>query len=204
MLAALLVCASAYAQHFDPAHRHSVEVSTGVPPLQTSVFGSSLSARMGRGFTEDKIFCPTFNIAYTFAMGERWDLNVIVNGCGAFVRRSYYPYTTVTGVTDDGYEYSYKEFNFKADPESTETTYSGTMYTPMVAFRWKWLRRDNMRLYSSFGLGCLVLGNFGLFIPTPYLTPVGINFGAGHFYGLAELNLSCASTGLLAGVGYRF
>ena len=204
LLAALLVCVSSFAQQFDPEHRHSIEVSTGIPPLQTSVFGSSISVRMERGFSEDRIFCPSFNIAYTYAMSERWDLNVIVNGCGAYVRRSYYPYTLVTETTDDGYQYSYKQFDFKADPESTEVAYSGTMYTPMVNFRWKWLRRDKMRLYSSFGLGCLVLGNFGLFIPTPYLTPVGVNFGAGHIYGIAELNLSCASTGLLAGVGYRF
>lgn len=204
LLVALLACTIANAQQFDPEHRHSIEVSTGIPPLQSSVFGSSISVRMERGFSEDRVFIPTFNIAYTYAMSERWDLNVIVNGCGAYIRRSYYPYTLITETTEDGYQYSYKQFDTKADPESTETVYSGTMYTPMVDFRWKWLRRDNMRLYSSFGLGCLVLGNFGLFIPTPYLTPVGINFGAGHFYGLAEFNLSCASTGLLAGVGYRF
>lgn len=204
LLSALCVCVSSYAQQFDPEHRHSIEISTGVPPLQVGVFGSSLSARMGRGYTEDDLFYPTINIAYTYAMSEKWDLNVIVNACGAIIRNNYYPSTTVTTTTPDGQEHIYKEYDFKAEPTSTKVYYSGTMYTPMVNFRWKWLRRDKMRLYSSFGLGCLVLGNFGLFIPTPYLTPIGINFGAGHFYGLAEMNISCASTGLLAGVGYRF
>lgn len=204
LLAALLVCTSSFAQQFDPDHRHSIEISTGIPPLQTSVFGSSVSVRMERGFKEERVFCPSFNIAYTYALSEKWDLNVIVNGCGAYVRRDYYPGHTVTDTPENGYEYTRTEYDYNADPESSSIDYSGTMYTPMVDFRWKWLRRDNMRLYSSFGVGCLVLGNFGLFIPTPYLTPVGINFGSGHLYGLAELNLSCASTGLIAGVGYRF
>lgn len=204
LLAVLLVCSSSYAQHFDPEHRHSIEISTGIPPLQTSLFGSSISKRIEHGFKEDRVFCPTFNIAYTYAMNERWDFNVIINGCGAYVRRYYYPHTVITETTPDGYSYERNEYDYKSDPISSETKYSGTMYTPMVDFRWKWLRRDNLKLYTSFGLGCLVLGNFGLFIPTPYLTPVGINIGAGHIYGLAELNISCASTGLIAGVGYRF
>lgn len=203
VLSAAAFSLPASAQHFDPEHRHSIEISTGIPPLQVGLFRPSDSVIIMNGISIKHLYEPSFNIAYTYAMSERWDLNVIINGCGAFMRRDHYPYTMATETYPDGTTYEYKVYDQNAEPVSSEKYYSGTMYTPMVNFRWKWLRRDNMRLYSSFGLGCLVLG-YRLFIPTPYLTPIGINFGSGHFYGIAELNISCASTGALAGVGYRF
>ena len=74
----------------------------------------------------------------------------------------------------------------------------------MVDFRWKWLRRENMRLYSSLGIGCIMMDNFNFVSPYPYLTPIGISFGNGEIYGLAELNFSNAATFLLIGAGIRF
>jgi hypothetical protein len=176
---ALLTNAPVHAQPFDPKHRHSIELSTGVPPAQVLLLGSSSSAKVMGGYSEKKLFTPSLNIAYTYAMNERWDFNVIVNACGAILRREY-------------------------DTGTSKVAYSGTWYTPTVDFRWKWLRRDNFRLYSSFGLSCFVMGNFSIVLPLPYLTPVGINFGSGKLYGIAEFNVSTAATGLLAGIGYRF
>lgn len=205
-LAALLLSEPAKAQHFDPEHRHSIEISTGVPPIQSLLLGgSSYSVQMTRGFKDTRLFIPSINIGYTYAMNERWDFNVIINACGAIMRRDNYPMKEIQEYDDEGNLFwTREEADFSADVVSSSIKYSGTMYTPMIDFRWKWLRRDNWRLYSSFGLGCLVIGNFSLFIPTPYLTPIGINFGKGHFYGLAEMNISCASTGLMFGAGYRF
>ena len=205
LLAVLLVSVTSYAQHFDPDHRHSIEISTGVPPVQSLLFGSNSYARMNGGFKDTRLFLPSVNVAYTYAMNERWDFNVVINACSAIFRRDYYPMKDTEIIDDEGNVVASKQLaDFNGEVQSSKIVYPGEMYTPMIDFRWKWLRRDNWRLYSSFGLGCLVVGNFSLFIPTPYLTPVGVNFGSGHFYGLAELNISCASTGLLAGVGYRF
>ena len=205
-LAALLLSTPARAQHFDPEHRHSIEISTGVPPAQSLLLSTSNGyAQMTRGFKDTRLFIPSLNIGYTYAMNERWDFNVIINACGAIYRRDNYLMHEIEVKDDDGNLLDIqREIDYEAGIQSSSTQYSGTMYTPMVDFRWKWLRRDNWRLYSSFGLGCLVIGDFSLFIPTPYLTPIGINFGKGHFYGLAEMNISCASTGLMFGAGYRF
>ncbi len=35
--AALSVCSMASAQHFDPEHRHSIEISAGIPPLHAQL-----------------------------------------------------------------------------------------------------------------------------------------------------------------------
>ena len=206
LLSAVLLSSPAKAQPFDPEHRHSIEISTGVPPVQSLVLStSSHSVQISRGFKDTRLFIPTFNLAYTYSMNEKWDLNVVINGSGAFYRRDQYPMKEVEYRDAEGNLLNRNnEPDYKAGILSSRTLYSGTMYTPMVDFRWKWMIRDNFRLYSSFGLSCVVLGNFGLFIPLPYLTPIGINFGKGHFYGLAEVNASSASTGLLTGAGYRF
>lgn len=206
VLPLVLLSTTARAQHFDPEHRHSIEISTGVPPAQSLLLGTSNSyAQMTRGFKDTRLFIPSINIGYTYAMNERWDLNVVINACGAITRRDNYPTKEISEYDDAGNIMGTRtEGDFNADVVSSSIQYSGTMYTPMVDFRWKWLRRDNLRLYSSFGLACLVIGDFSLVIPAPYLTPIGINYGKGHFYGLAEMNISCASTGLMLGAGYRF
>lgn len=160
-------CLSVQAQHFDPEHRHSLELSTGFLPVQTS---SEYLARGGilsvpyetiKEVITGKSLIPNFNIAYNFVLSEYWDLNAIVN-------------------------------------------LSKTIVTPMVDLRWKWLRRENMRLYSSLGIGCIMMDNFNFVSPYPYLTPIGISFGKGEIYGLAELNFSNAATFLLIGAGIRF
>ena len=206
LLPALLVCTPGSAQQFDSEHRHSIELTTGVPPAQSLLLATSnLSSSVYGGFKDTRLFIPTINVGYTYAMNERWDFNVIINACGAFFRRDKYLQNEVEIRDEAGNLLDIeKRTDYSAGVQSSSIKYSGTMYTPMVDFRWKWLRRDDWRLYSSFGLGCLVIGNFSLVLPTPYLTPIGINYGKKHFYGLAEMNISCASTGLMVGVGYRF
>ena len=132
-LAALLLCMPASAQHFDPEHRHSIEISTGVPPVQSLLFGSNSYARMNGGFKDTRLFLPSVNIAYTFAMGERWDLNVVINACSAIFRRDYYPMKDVEILDDKGnVAYTRQEADFKGEVQSSKIIYPGEMYTPMV------------------------------------------------------------------------
>ena len=202
--AILLFSAPLNAQQFDPEHRHSIEISTGVPPFQAWMFNSHYSPELiESGLRTTVVFCPSLNLSYTYALSEYWDLNILVNACTAIERNTRYLVKEYTYDTPNGPQTGYMA-DTDSDPLWSELEYPGAWYTPMVDFRWKWLRRDGFRLYSSIGLSCFVMANFQLVLPLPYFTPIGINFGSGHFYGVAELNFSNASTGLLAGVGYRF
>lgn len=190
----LLVCLPAKGQHFDPEHRHAIEISSGIPPVQTFLLGAGISYRVRAGFNEDDLFRGAINIGYTYAINEKWDFNFVFDLTSHFYKRTYYPEKT---VTSHGYEM--KDYDFSAEPVSVK---NGVQVWPSYSadFRWKWYRNDNVRVYTAFGLSYLPW-----FWPIfPYLTPVGINFGGNHFYGVAELNVSTAASLLLIGAGYRF
>ena len=197
LIVALLVCfLPCRGQHFDPGHRHSIEISTGIPPLQTFLLsGGSVSYRMESGINESTNFRGCINIGYTFAINEKWDVNFVFDLCGQHYTRKQYP--MVERTMEDGY--LVREPDFKSDPTDVK---DGVRVWPsyMVDFRWKWYRTDSIRLYSSFGLSYLPF----VWPIFPSITPIGINFGSGHFYGVAELNLSTAATLALVGAGYRF
>ena len=148
---------------------------------------------MYTGLKETTNMRACINIGYTYAINEKWDFNVVVDIAQHYYSREYYPKKASSGEQD------YPEFDWKAEP--TEA-YSGVDLWPsyMFDFRWKWYRTDSIRLYSSFGLSYLPM-RWPIF---PNLTPIGINFGRNHFYGIAEMSLSTAATLLLVGAGYRF
>lgn len=198
LLAVLLGSTGAAAQHFDPEHRHAIEISSGLAPIRAQAFGpdnpngSGYWERSDKGQNVSNIFCPSINIAYTYAYGERLDIHVIANITSQIYTVNQYPASTQPNV----------KYDFKANPISRWRAMSGPSVAVMTDVRWKWYRSDVVRLYSSLGLGFVV----GMFppIPFPYISPIGINVGGNHVYGVFELNLSSASSGLLAGIGFRF
>jgi len=196
---AAMASVPARAQHYDPAHAHSIEISSGIPGLQTFLLGQSLYQRMTSGLKEETQWRQAINIGYTFSLSEKWDFNLLFNLSSQFYKKYQYPMTEVT--YEDGYTVSQPDF--KADPKY-EGGHTRLWPSYMFDFRWKWVRTDSVRLYSALGIG--YIPGLSLYeIPVvPYLTPVGINFGRNHIYGLAELNASPAATLLLVGVGYRF
>lgn len=198
----LLACLSAPAQHYDPAHRHSIELSSGIPPIHAFMLGGGSSYhQVMNGYRENTILRPSLNLGYTFTISERWDFNFLVNAVAQFYKVNYYPQS---GEVEEADGYVRREYDTKADPVRTE---SGSRWwvSYIADFRWKWYRTDAVRLYTAFGIG--YVPGLHPFIPIaihPYITPVGINFGRNHFYGVAELNASPAATLVLLGAGYRF
>lgn len=198
----LAICQVAGAQHYDPAHRHSIEISTGIPPLHGQLGYDANLLKYQRGIEMKRLYMPSVNVGYTFCISEKWDFNAVFNACAAVYSMSQYKATFKEGdVKPDGTIAQANEFDFQSAPESTWTETSPS-YSLMADARFKWYRSESVRLYSALGAGVsLVAGNV---IPTPYITPVGINFGKNHIYGLAELNISSAATIALAGIGFRF
>ena len=194
LLGVLLLCLPAAGQHFDPAHRHAIEISSGFPPIHTFLLGGGSSYyRMMSGIRQEDHLRIGINIGYTYSINEKWDFNFVFNLAQRYYTTSYYP------EYDDPAPESEIRYDFKAEPKEVK---NGVDLWPsyMADFRWKWYRSDSVRLYTSFGLSYLPM-RWPIF---PNITPIGINFGRNHFYGVAEMSFSTAATFILAGAGYRF
>ena len=190
-----LMCMPLSAQHFDPEHRHAIEVSSGFPPIHTFLLSGGNSFHlMNAGIRDIDHLRIGINIGYTYTINEKWDFNFVFDLAQRYYTREYYPEFDAVQITDDRSRY-----DFKAEPKAVK---GGVDLWPsyMADFRWKWYRSDSVRLYTSFGLSYLPM-RWPIF---PNLTPIGINFGGNHWYGVAEMNFSTAATFLLVGAGYRF
>ena len=194
LLTAALLCIPSAAQHFDPEHRHSIEISTGLPPIHTFMLGSGNNYRMMNGVNEEHKLRACINIGYTYAINEKWDFNFMVD-----LAQDYYTQTFYQKIEDATEARPYPVFDNKAEPADVK---NGVNLWPsyMIDFRWKWYRTDTARLYSSFGLSYLPW----VWPIFPNLTLIGMNYGRNHFYGIAEFTLSTSATFLLFGAGYRF
>ena len=206
-LSFLLVCclgmlmpAGARAQHYDPKHIHSIEISSGVPPLRASLFGpSNLDSRLhweyedkGQGARE--LWCPSINLAYSVAVDELWDIHFIVNYSCMRIQVNQYT------ILEDSEPHP--TVDWKSGPTASWKETIRPSFAVMMDFRLKWFRRDWGALYSALGFGFpLTPMNPPI---TPYVTPIGFRAGGKHIYGLIELNLSSAATLGMAGIGWRF
>ena len=196
----MLMPAGARAQHYDPKHIHSIEISSGVPPLRASLFGpSNLDSRLhweyedkGQGARE--LWCPSINLAYSVAVDELWDIHFIVNYSCMRIQVNQYT------ILEDSEPHP--TVDWKSGPTASWKETIRPSFAVMMDFRLKWFRRDWGALYSALGFGFpLTPMNPPI---TPYVTPIGFRAGGKHIYGLIELNLSSAATLGLAGIGYRF
>ena len=190
LIALALCCIPCAGQHFAPEHRHSIELSTGIPPIHAFLLGAGNYAP----YQENTIVRACINLGYTYTINEKWDLNFAVNAATQIHKDLYYPSTGENAGAPP-----FMSFDKSAGPIKTE--YGSRWWVAyQAAFRWKWFRSDAVRLYSGAGLSYLPF-EWPIF---PSLTPIGINFGSGHIYGIGEITFSTAATLALVGVGYRF
>lgn len=188
----LAVCISASAQE---KRKKAIEITTGYPSL---VFQAEYPWTQGRvdlldkGQRVEEHFQPCLNIGYTFTKKKRWETNVVLNLHLTISDYMKYP------MTSEVNEFNEPIYNFDAEPtfDHRDTDLWGAL---TIAFRYKWIAKENVNLYSAIGAGI----SLGFPIPLPYLAPLGIKFGKGKVYGLAELNLSPISTFGMAGIGIR-
>lgn len=188
----LAVCISASAQE---KRQKAIEITTGYPSL---IFGLEYPWTQGRvdlldkGQRVEEHFQPCLNIGYTFTKKKRWETTIILNLHLTISDYMQYP------IASSGDEFNNPNYNFDAEPtlDHRKTELYGAA---AIAFRYKWIAKESVNLYSAFGAGIYV----GFPVPLPYLAPLGIKFGKGKVYGLAELNVSPISTFGMAGIGIR-
>ena len=183
--------------------QHSIEITTGYPGYLWGLEYPLLNPPKGREYIE--YYQPGLNLGYVFSWGKRWEVSAMVN---AFL--SIYDVMQYPSITDESGKTVYDK---NADPflEERVTSVSGSV---SVVCRYKWLVRDKFCMYSSLGVGGFMHSPFGYskssspnksVFPSfvPYIAPVGIKFGKGRVYGIAELNFTPANMYGMAGLGIR-
>ena len=81
----------------------------------------------------------------------------------------------------------------------------GALYI-VPEFRFNWLRRDMVKMYSSIGVGGLIgtdIYSDFIVLPVAQINPVGIEIGR-KVFGFCELGVGMLYTGAMAGIGFRF
>lgn len=178
------------------AHPGSLEITTGYPS-----FFSMLAAPRTRPESKEvyetgikyKATVPlNLNIGYTRRISRWIDLSAMVN-----VSTWMYEIYQFPKKSSDSDQY-----DFSVSPERAGGGLGGWSVSPMAACRIKWMEKEKVSLYTSLGAG-LFVGD-GRVNPYPYITPIGVRFGKGRWYGLTEITVSPAATGLLIGGGWRF
>lgn len=86
-------------------------------------------------------------------------------------------------------------------------TISGFYIHVVPQARFYWLNRDNVRMYSSIGLGFMAGDALDwdefLIYPSAQINPLGIEVGR-KVFGFCEIGAGTMFTGGMAGIGYRF
>ena len=198
-IAAILLTASLSAQEAPAAkennHRHALEFTTGYPGF-FMLFEYGLGVESLSGQKADRHFQHGLNIGYTFSWGKRWELNTLINL--HLTKYELYQYPEL----ENSYGYDW-------DAEPTLTAQDADIYGAVcAAVRFKWFVREGVSLYSALGVGFshdVFLSDHNLYIPfpLPYIAPIGVKFGKGRVYGIAEVNLSAANTFGMAGIGVK-
>lgn len=180
--------------------QHSIEITTGYPSILHSLeypwaFGTVEMTWQGQTYKEH--YQPGLNIGYTYQWRKRWELNTMVNLHLTIMDINQYPLLPGSdGSATSGPEAS-NQYDWDATPTTTrDTDLFGAL---CLSFRYKWIVRDSFSIYSALGTGISI----GFPIPVPYVAPIGIKFGKGKVYGIAEANFSAATTYGMAGIGIR-
>ena len=177
-------------------HRHSLEITTGLPLGGLVRPGGNRQTVYQRGQDITRILPTNLNITYSYRFARRWDLAVTLNTEGYIFRITQYPQNT-----KDGYDWS-------ADPVYSRTEYNHRGVWMGIAVKYYWKDDGKIQLYSGLG-GAMMIdrffgGYYGSLLFLPQLTPFGVHRQFQHWYILGELSAGYMGLGLLAGAGYRF
>lgn len=185
---------------FAQEKQHSIEITTGYPSILHNLeypWAYSTVEMTWQGQTYKEHYQPGINIGYTYQWRKRWELNTMINLHLTIMDIYQYPLLPGADGSDTSGPDPSNQYDWDATPTTTrDTDLFGAL---CLSFRYKWLVRDSFSIYSALGTGISI----GFPIPVPYVAPIGIKFGKGKVYGIAEANLSAATTFGMVGVGIR-
>ena len=186
-------CPKMSAQHFNDTRHQALELTIGP---ESFLFMTKPTTTMKMTSNEDGFYytghqqLETLNISYVRSISRRWDLAITGNIHSSRITKDTYPLISESATSIE------EKYDWNATPVSSKEYWvNGAL---AASFRWKWWIGENVNLYSAVGAGFMTEW---LFIPVPYLAPIGVRFGKRRIYGMAELNVSPVSTFFLVGVG---
>lgn len=199
LMTMLVMPMSAYGSNSggEKTSKHSLEITTGYPSFILDMEYPTLNSQVmykQNGKEVTTYFQPGLNLGYTFSWSSRWEVNAMANVHLSTYDLAQYPLLPEM----EGKEPDRGNYDWNAEPIS-EDRHSKVGAAVCVAVRYKWLVRESFNLYSALG-GSFA---FSVSVPMPYVAPVGIQFGKGKVYGLAEVNVSAANTFGMVGFGIR-
>ena len=202
VLVATLICNILSAQETtktEHERQHAIEITTGYPSILFDLEFPWINTQMeysSDGLRIKEYFQPGLNIGYTYSWRKRWEVNALANLHLTVYDIMQYPYEEPL----PSYSSLYQEPKYDFDAEPTLALRSTSLFGSLSAsVRFKWIVRESFSMYSALGAGISI----GFPIPFPYIAPVGIKFGKGKVYGIAELNMTPATSIAMAGIGVR-
>ena len=173
--------------------RHSLELSTGYPELLSNIYppgnlDNPATAEAERNGQKFNGLCPlNLTFTYSYRLDSRWALGLRLNARGWLYNSKQYP--------EKGSDY-----DWKAEPVSSATKIDTRGLAASLFGRYYWSDNGYRQWYSSIGVGINALERYRL---EPDLIPIGLHWGRKRCFGILELSLGTAGTGVLLGIGWR-
>ena len=187
---------SAHAQDSTFVAKYSIEIGTGIQPLQMTYYPTGAVQKrlleQGKGVNEDGMFCPV--ITLSGVMRFNWKNELTLTGGVSWCHHRIMEYP-VFG-TDP---YGKPRYDVTAG-KNVGWMDSSPCFSLLIQWRHLWNPKNLATLYSGAGLGY----SFGLSFPIPSLTPIGLRVGGEHFYGFVEGTIGPIATYVHGGLGWHF
>lgn len=173
--------------------RHSLELTTGYPELFSNIYppgnlDNPATAEAERIGQKREALCPlNLTLTYSYRVVSRMALGVRINARGWLYNSNQYP------EKGTGYDW-------KAEPVSSATKIETRGLATSLFGRYYWSDNGYRQWYSSIGVGINAFERYRL---EPDLIPVGLHWGRKRCFGILELSLGTAGTGVLLGIGWR-
>ncbi len=190
------------------SHRHSLEISTGIPypmrihsgvePPPESPEAATHSQMWLNGQSKTDTMYPNLTVMYSFRFVEAGEISVFCNihGYTYAIRQHAKGYTP--GMNWD--------YDVHKVTKVLDRGYVNMAVVPGVILKYYWYNRDFWKWYSGVGIGFFAYGEDELFHRrfSPEAILAGTHFGRNHIYGVAEFVFGPTGIGPQLGLGYRF
>ncbi|MBQ7640223.1 MAG: hypothetical protein IJS91_04440 [Bacteroidales bacterium] len=178
--------------------RFSLEIGTGLAPLQTQLPGleNKAEAFYNKGQSGNYVWTPAFDLSAVWLVTPRCEIVLSVE----IAQRRYH----VTQHPEFGTDpYGNPRYDFSQPGTDLGTRGTKPVETLYCQGRSLWLDLESsIYFYSGIGIG--VSTNFKKILPVVGLTPLAIRITGDHIYFFAEATISPLGTFGHGGLGWRF